>query len=82
MDRYLRVHLKRWAKRETPPEDGLARLLWSAAVQQQPDSLSRLDIFLRWLKTEKRGEDFHHVPESLLNQAKIFSLQLNMVSVY
>ena len=82
MDRYLRAHLKRWAKREAPPADGLTRLLWSAAVQQQPESLSRFDVFVRWLKTETSGEIVHHVPESFLHQAKVFSLQLNMVSVY
>jgi hypothetical protein len=82
MDRYLRLHLQRWAKHESPPADGLPRLLWSAAVQQQPDPLSRLDVFLRWLRTETGGEIVHQFPESFLYQAKVFSLQLNMVSVY
>jgi hypothetical protein len=82
MDRYLRVHLKRWAEREKAPQDGLARLLWSAAAQVQPAGLSRLDLFRRWLMADLGKDISTQVPESFLSQAKVFSLQLNLLSVY
>lgn len=82
MDRYLRVYLKRWANREKAPQDGLARLLWAAAAQQQPPSLSRLDLFRRWLIADSGKDTFVQAPENFLSQAKVFSLQLSMISVY
>ena len=82
MDRYLRVHLKRWANREQAPQDGLARLLYVAAAQQQPTGLSRFDLFRRWLLTDQGKDSSKHAPENFFSQAKVFSLQLSMISVY
>ena len=82
MDRYLHVHLKRWANRTKAPQDGLARLLWAAAAQQQPSGLSRLDLFRRWLIADPGNNTSVQAPENFLSQAKVFSLQLSMISVY
>jgi len=82
MDGYIRAQLKWWAARETPPRDGLNRLLWGAAGQHQPRSIRRVDNILRWLLAESGNNYVSRSSILSLNQAKINSLQLCMISVY